>query len=496
MKSIRHSTMLFFSIVSLIVTIVVFGGAYKVVNGYFEEDLETTMAEMDNTLSIVLRESVFAYDKELTNTIMESFVAFPQIHSLIAKDHRGKEIAKLVEDEFVADANLYTHTKDIIWNGSDTIGTVTITYRMDSNDEDLTSVLWLFIGISFILWASLGATTWVVLGKTVVKRLEVIADAMDDIAQGEGDLTKRIDVKADDEVGRVAKEFNVFVSNLHSLVYGIQKTTEALMSSVNKVRSEAEANTQATTTQLREIEQVATALHEMATTTQEVSQHASSTAEKTHNCNDLAVQGNQIVTKTIDEIHVLGTDLEGTSDKINELQGKSEQINTVLDVINDIADQTNLLALNAAIEAARAGEYGRGFAVVADEVRGLARRTQDSTEEIEQIIKDLQASSSEASQLMSATSSTLRSTIEESAQAIESLDVIITDIQTINDMNTQIATATEEQNVVTEDISKKVVTINELASDVTENTASVDSLSQELGELSSKIDSDLSKFKL
>lgn len=234
----------------------------------------------------------------------------------------------------------------------------------------------------------------------------------------------------------------------------------------------------------------------MSSATHEVARNANETANKTQRCNELALKGNSIVKNTINDIHNLGKEIHSTSAKIIELKDQSAQINTVLDVIKGVAEQTNLLALNAAIEAARAGEQGRGFAVVADEVRSLAQRTQDSTTEIEVIINSLQTASEDANKLMQSTSATLQQTIDESSGAIAALDNIIQDIVVINDMNAQVATATEEQSSVASEVNDKVLIINNATIVITDNAANIGQLSDQLDLLSSSINSDLSNFKL
>lgn len=326
--------------------------------------------------------------------------------------------------------------------------------------------------------------------------LSKVSDAMAEIAQGGGDLTRRLNIQSNDEVGELADTFDRFVANLQILVKGIVENAERLSVCAEEIRKHSDNNVSETQLQLAEIEEVSAALSQMSKATEEVSHNAVQTSDKTKSCNELASSGNQIVQKTVDDIHSLGESIGETSTKISELNEKSELINTVLTVIKGIAEQTNLLALNAAIEAARAGEQGRGFAVVADEVRALAQRTQDSTKEIEAIINDLQASSEDASKLMLTTKDRLGATIDESSHAIAALEDIIRNIQIINDMNSGVATATEEQSVVTTNVNTKVSSINALTIDVAKNAKSSTVLTEQLSSLSQHIQQDLTSFKV
>lgn len=383
----------------------------------------------------------------------------------------------------------------ITWEGKKDIGHLQVSYLLDTNQDLLFAAKWMFLLIGVILIAALGGTNWFVLSRYVLSPLSKVSDAMAEIAQG-GNLTRRLNIQSNDEVVELADTFDRFVANLQILVKGIVENAERLSVCAEEIRKHSDNNVSETQLQLAEIEEVSAALSQMSKVTEEVSYNAVQTSDKTKSCNELASSGNQIVQKTVDDIHSLGESIGETSTKISELNEKSELINTVLTVIKGIAEQTNLLALNAAIEAARAGEQGRGFAVVADEVRALAQRTQDSTKEIDTIINDLQASSEDASKLMLTTKDRLGATIYESSHAIAALEDIIRNIQIINDMNSGVATATEVQSVVTTNVNTKVSSINALTIDVAKNAKSSAVLTEQLSSLSQHIQQDLTSFKV
>jgi methyl-accepting chemotaxis protein len=225
----------------------------------------------------------------------------------------------------------------------------------------------------------------------------------------------------------------------------------------------------AMTVQMEELEQLATAMHEMATTSSEVAGNAQSAASAAKDADDATLQGSQVFQSTTNSIGDLSTRIDQAVEEVGTLEEATNNIETILKVINDIADQTNLLALNAAIEAARAGESGRGFAVVADEVRTLAQRTQQSTTEIRSMIEKLQAGASAVAEAMGQSRSTATSTVEQAEEANLALERIRLAIEKISDMNIQIASAAEEQSLVAEEINSNTVKIKDLSVQVSES---------------------------
>ncbi|WP_412851992.1 methyl-accepting chemotaxis protein [Ectothiorhodospira shaposhnikovii] len=322
-------------------------------------------------------------------------------------------------------------------------------------------VTWMLVALAAAIL--LGLMLSVGFAGMITRPIRELAGALKEIAEGGGDLTRRLKVRGQDEVTELSAAFNRFADRIHELVRGVTQGTEQIAGAGNQLSSHAVQAQGQTERQTREIEQVATAMNEMVTTIQEVARNASQAADSARATRTETTAGNRVVSETIQAIGELVTEVENAAEAMNRLSTDSDDIGKVVDVIRGIAEQTNLLALNAAIEAARAGEKGRGFAVVADEVRTLASRTQASTQEIQAMIERLQKGANDAAQVMNRGQTKARNTAEKAGFAEASLSTIETGIAAISDMNLQIASAAEEQSTVAEEINRNINNISQSA---------------------------------
>lgn len=329
---------------------------------------------------------------------------------------------------------------------------------------------------------------------SILSRLQMTIDSMCAIAKGDGDLTRRLDGGVPDELGQLANSFNIFIEKVQTLVKRAQDMGGRLNEASNDLKGFANLTNQGIIQQQEEIEMVATAINQMTASVQEVSRSSTSAHENADSAEVQANTGRDVMSTTMRSINELSTGMNDISDVINHLNQEGERIGSVLDVIRGIAEQTNLLALNAAIEAARAGEQGRGFAVVADEVRTLASRTQSSTQDIQEMIENLQQGTHRAVNVMQANQNKVSKTLTEASHANNSLDSINQSLSGVKDMSAQIASATEEQGTVAEEINRNIHHISQSAGKTADTMGELSGNAAKLSALADQLDRQVSQF--
>ncbi|KAF1057025.1 MAG: Methyl-accepting chemotaxis protein McpU [Delftia tsuruhatensis] len=334
-----------------------------------------------------------------------------------------------------------------------------------------------------LLVAGIGLLVIWLVGHGIARPLRQLVAMLDDIAQGEGDLTRRLSSDRADELGAIAKGFNTFLGKLQGMISQVVGSVQRVSDSSEHTADIAIRTNQGVQKQLAEIELVATAVHEMTATAQDVARNATHAAEAAQHADQAAHQGKQIVHSSANSIQALASEIGRAVGVVQNLARDSENINAILVAIRGIAEQTNLLALNAAIEAARAGEQGRGFAVVADEVRNLAQKTQQATTEIQTMIQQLQNGTRDVVQVMQQSQERTDESVRHASEAADALEAITQAVSVINDMNTQIASAAEEQSAVAEDINRNVANIGQVANQVASGADEASQASAELTQL-------------
>ena len=362
-------------------------------------------------------------------------------------------------------------------------------------DAPVKQVVWdaslLAVGIIILV----AAMVWMML-QPFRRQLEKLVSAMEGIAQGEGDLSQRIDLDRKDQLGRLGKAFNQFAAKVQNMLRQTSQLTANVSDGVIEANRECEVAVDIVKQQKLQIDSVAASASEMAQTSQDMASNTQKAIELADNAHLQAEDGVKIVSLATDGIRTMSHQVVEAADVIRELRGSSEKIGEVLNVIRGIAEQTNLLALNAAIEAARAGEQGRGFAVVADEVRTLALRTQDSTTNIQQIIETLQQSAMQAEQVMDTSVEQAKSGEELTGQVAIALKDITKAINDIQQQTTEITVAISQQAVTAEEVANSVETVRELSDNSLLSTDQLAKTVKKFDSTTTKLLTNINQFKI
>ncbi|MCV6588434.1 MAG: methyl-accepting chemotaxis protein [Marinobacterium sp.] len=367
--------------------------------------------------------------------------------------------------------------------------------------DDIETLFWDH-AVSVIVFATVLMAILFLVGisliRSITRPLTSTVKAMKDISEGrgEGNLTVRLPVEGSDEITGLTRYFNSFVGTMNQVMSQVNSASFAVSNAAEGLLTITSKGSQNIAEQANETDQMANAIREMSGTVRHVADNAGQAAEGANAADEQAQKGKRQVEDAILAINTLVGQVHGTASEIERLRTGSENIGTVLEVIRGIADQTNLLALNAAIEAARAGEQGRGFAVVADEVRTLAKRTQDSTDEIHSMIEQLQNAANDAVSSMNTSLHSTESTVEVVNKAGSSLDSILSAVASIRGMNETIARSADEQSLVAEEINRSVGNIVALSQVSAESTQQVTRSSDELASESEKLHTLVQQFKI
>ncbi|WP_346762939.1 methyl-accepting chemotaxis protein [Vibrio sp. H11] len=323
-----------------------------------------------------------------------------------------------------------------------------------------------------------------------------LRDTIANLSSGNGDLTQRLTVTSNDDIGQISQGVNRFIEDLQNMMLEVKQASGSLQDNVQRLRQQSSSNRDILQSHVTETEQIVTAVEEMDATANSMATDAANTASLTQQANRTSDESRRIVDKSKQTVSALIADVDKASLDVQKMNDQTQNISTILTVIGDIAEQTNLLALNAAIEAARAGDQGRGFAVVADEVRKLASRTKESTGEIEEALSDLLSGCQTVVDSMRYTKERCQETADGSVDVEASLETLTRFVDEINDLSAQIATAAEEQSSVTQEVSRNMNAISDIVSNLDKNGQQALRDAEEIASVNSQLGSIVGRFKL
>lgn len=362
-------------------------------------------------------------------------------------------------------------------------------------DSPINNAITTAIIVAFVIIGLIALITYFASAK-VTQPLVEMRNAMAEIAHGDGDLTKRLEVKSNDEIGALAVEFNTFTDKLRALLLDTATSTKAVSDAADHLRDVSRSTSREINQERNQVDNVSTAVTQMAATVVEISKNAAQSSDAATQADELVQSGSAQVQEAMQEIRALAEAINEGVEVVGGLSRESDNIGAVIDVINSIAEQTNLLALNAAIEAARAGEQGRGFAVVADEVRSLASRTQESTTDIRRMVERLQSMAEQTDSVMQQGKARSESGVEKTEKVVLTLKDITQSIGQVHQQSTHIALATEQQTEVAQDINKSLVAITGLSDRTSKHAEELATEATQLSKVSTDLKELVGQFKV
>jgi methyl-accepting chemotaxis protein len=471
-------------------------GAFLITNNKksIEQTMDDKSGAMANLMSQVSVPSYQNFDYIALEQLVKQMIADPEVEFAVFYDVQKKPVTKASEEK-QASANIKVYERDVSGEDKKVLGTLRIGYSTKTLQVNLrNNILSVIIGISIALaLMSFGLTMMV--RKIIVQRVQETVAMLKNIAEGEGDLTQRLKVTSQDELGELATYFNKFVSNIEKIIASVKSSAGNVDTTTSRLKSTADILSKVANQGIEQTTQAASAANQMESAISETSKNAGMAADSAKRSSEFAIQGNRVVEATVTSMQNIANRVDTTAGTVEALGKSSDQISEIVSVIKEIASQTNLLALNAAIEAARAGEQGRGFAVVADEVRKLAERTTNATGEIAEMIEKIQIDTKNSVDAMRQGRAEVESGVQQAEDAKKSLTQIVSASEQCLNWVQMIANATGEQSKAISHISSTMNKITGLSDSSQDESAKINTIAHEMTTMANSLNSSVSLFK-